>query len=220
VRSAAGSIRRIAGPSTARVRELTGRVPQWAKIAVAAGLVGILLVGATAASGWMSGGSSNRTPQAQRSSAPPKPLIDAEEYVDERGIRLNVPRNWARAPSGSYIDFTDPADHGRRLRVNIEKSGLDPHGFLRAAGDQLKRNKSGCAAPYTEVGLNDVQLDGKQAAELEYTCGSGATQRHGIWRAVVYNGKAYHFFLTVPATRYDESKPIYQEMVQSFHLTV
>ena len=30
------------------------------------------------------------------------------------------------------------------------------------------------------------------------------------------NGKAYQFFLTVPATLYDASKPIYDEMVRSY----
>ena len=101
----------------------------------------------------------------------------------------------------------------------MESSGLDPHAFLATAGENLKKKDSGCAAPYTQVGLRDVQLDGKKAAELEYTCGTGDTQRHGIWRAVVTSGKAYHFFLTVPAARFDESKLIYDEMVRSFHLT-
>jgi hypothetical protein len=190
------------------------------QIAIAAGLVGVVLVGVTAASGLMRGGSNGKqTPHGQSSSAPPRPLIDAQEYIDDRGIQLNVPKTWAKLPAGSYVDFTDPEDHGRRLRVNVEKSGNDPRAFLQSAENHLRGNAGACAAPFTEVSLRDVQLDGKQAAELEYTCGTGAAQRHGIWRAVVNNGKAYHFFLTVPAARFDESKPIYQEMVQSFHFT-
>ena len=44
--------------------------------------------------------------------------------------------------------------------------------------------------------------------------------RHGLWRAIVINGKAYHFYLTVPQSRVDESQVIYQELVASFTLAV
>jgi hypothetical protein len=70
------------------------------------------------------------------------------------------------------------------------------------------------------VALRDVQLDGRPAAELEYTCGQGDKMRHGIWRAVVVDGRSYHFFLTVPDSRFAESKIIFDEMVRSFRLGV
>jgi hypothetical protein len=64
-----------------------------------------------------------------------------------------------------------------------------------------------------------VELAGEPAAELEYTCGTGDTMRHGLWRAVVRDGKAYSFYLTVAQTRFEESRPIFEELVRSFELT-
>ena len=54
-------------------------------------------------------------------------------------------------------------------------------------------------------------------AELEYTCGDGDKMRHGIWRAIVVDGTAYHFYLTVPDARFAASKVVFDEMVRSFH---
>ena len=86
----------------------------------------------------------------------------------------------------------------------------------------MSKNKSVCAEPYTRVGLRDTEVAGKPAAELEYTCGS-QEQRHGIWRVVMDPGteshKAYGFYLTTPESRFAESLPVFQEMVNSFKLT-
>jgi len=214
------SVRAAAAPAAGRARAFVGRVPQWMQIATVAGLIGVLLIGLSAASGLMGGDPPDQpTPKAQASSAPAGPPIEAQPYVDARGMRINVPKTWSNVPAGSYVDFIDPEDRGRKLRVNVERSGPDPRGFLRIAEENLKKNTASCTAPYTAVSLRDVELAGRQAAELEYTCGSGDTQRHGIWRAVVHNGKAYHFFLTVPSARFEESRRIYDEMVKSFQLT-
>ena len=129
------------------------------------------------------------------SSAPPTPLIDAQEYRD-RGIAVNVPKAWTRSGAGSYVDFTDPAS-ARWIRINIEATSATAMQFLRNAETGL-RNPSRCPSPFTEVGLREATLGGQPGAELEYTCGAADAKRHGIWRAVVVNGSAYHFYLTVP----------------------
>jgi len=189
-----------------------------ARLVVAAGLVGlIVLVGIAAWSGWFSGESapSDGSPGASgpAASAGATPLIDAQEYRD-RGVAVNVPKTWTRSGAGSYVDFTDPASL-RWIRINIEQTGATAMQFLRNAETGLQ-NPSRCPAPFTEIGLREAELGGRPGAELEYTCGTGDTKRHGIWRAVVVDGSAYHFYLTVPDARFAESKIIFDEMVRSF----
>ncbi len=43
--------------------------------------------------------------------------------------------------------------------------------------------------------------------------------RHGVWRAISHNGKAYSFYLSTTDARFEESKVIFDEMVRSFELT-
>jgi hypothetical protein len=198
------------------------RTPRWLVPAIAAGLVAALLFGVGMASGWFGGGDGNgQTPQGQSptkaSAAPAKPLIDVQEFHDDkRGITVNVPKTWTKGGTANYTDFTDPNDRGRRLRINVEPA-TNHQAFLAVAEDRLKKNASNsCVAPYTRIALNDVQLDNKPAGELEYTCGEGDAQRHVLWRSVVLGGKSYHFYLTVPQAKFDDSKVIYDEMVRSF----
>jgi hypothetical protein len=187
------------------------------RLIVAAGLIGVLLlVGVAAWSGWFTDDSAAPPPpgaSGPAGSAPATPLIDAQEYRD-RGIAVNVPKAWARSGSGSYVDFTDPAS-ARWIRVNIEQTGATAMQFLKNAETGLQ-NPSRCPAPFTEVGLREATLGGQPGAELEYTCGTADAKRHGIWRAVVVNATAYHFYLTVPDARFAESKIIFDEMVRSF----
>ncbi|HEX2772796.1 MAG TPA: serine/threonine protein kinase, partial [Micromonosporaceae bacterium] len=64
----------------------------------------------------------------------------------------------------------------------------------------------------------DVELAGSAGAELEYTCGSSG-ERHGLWRMVPHDGKAYSFYLSAADARFEESKPIFDEMASTFRLT-
>jgi hypothetical protein len=178
------------------------------RVVVVAGLVVVLLaVGIVAMAGAFGGG------------APPKPsgtsgpLIDVQQYRD-RGILVDVPAGWQQSAQGSYVDYKDPAAD-RWVRINIESTDATALRLLQIAESGLQ-NPATCAAPFAEVSLREVPLAGLTGAELEYTCGSGDTKRHGIWRAVVKDGKAYHFFLTTPDANFAASKIIYDEMVRSF----
>ncbi len=186
-----------------------------ARIIVGAGLVAMLaLAGIGAMTGWFSGAESSAPPNAGGSPAPTDgPLIAVQEYRD-RGIAVNVPKDWKRSGNGSYVDFTDPAG-GRKVRINVEDASGTAQRFFQTAETGLKK-PSICPSPYNRVALTDAKLAGRDGAELEYTCGSGAAMRHGIWRAVVVNGKAYHFYLTVPDAQFAASKVIFNEMVRSF----
>jgi hypothetical protein len=188
------------------------------RVVVTASLVALigLLVVIAAWTGWLSDDGTPSSPpaaSADPSSAPETPLIEAQEYRD-RGIAVNVPKGWNRTAGGSYVDYTDPAS-ARWVRINIEPANVTATKFLQNAEAGL-RNPTRCPAPFAEVGLREATLAGQPAAELEYTCGDGDSKRHGIWRAIVRNGNAYHFYLTVPDARFADSKIIFDEMVRSF----
>ncbi|WP_432835020.1 serine/threonine-protein kinase [Dactylosporangium sp. CA-092794] len=210
-------------------RQFVGRAkaaPTWAKVAVAAGIAVVLFLGIGAATGLFSGGDGDKQGQGPRvsaSSAPAAPPFEVEPFSHPGGITVNVPKGWRMTKLGNasapYYDITDPADANRRIRVNIEKASTNPRAFLEAAENRLKATPTSCEAPYNRVNLTEDKLDGQPAALLEYQCGSGDKLRHALWNAVVVNGKAYHFFVTVPDARFTESKAIFDEMVRSFKLT-
>jgi hypothetical protein len=202
--------------ATSAVTTLRGLPPK-GRIAVAAGaVVGVLLLGAVAVS--LSSGPSSPPPSAKPSVDPSKPLIDGVQSYADKGVTVNVPQSWIRSNGSTFVDYTDPADNKRRLRINVEKSGAQDSRQAALAASRGLQDPQRCRTPYHEVAVRDVQMSGRSAAELEYTCGEGAEMRHGIWRFIVAGGKSYNFFVSVPDGRFDTSKVIYDEMVRSFSL--
>jgi hypothetical protein len=196
--------------------------PRNMRIAAAAGVAVVIVVGVVlVASGGDGGdgGEPGRPPVAQ-DAAPRQPELPMQQYA-ERGVSVNVPKGWRRSGTGVYIDFTDRDDAKRRIRILVENASAStqPLKFLNAAGDRLDRTPRSCEAPYREIGLREVEQAGLPSAELEYTCGEGDAMSHGLWRAVVSDGRAYSFRLTAPEARFEESKSIFDEMGRSFRLT-
>jgi serine/threonine protein kinase len=171
---------------------------------------GVLLKGVLSGSGPSGGPTGAPTTPAATAATP---LIPVQEYAD-RGMAVNVPKDWTKSASSSYVDFVE-AGGARKIRINVEPTTATAQKFLATAETGLKK-PSICPSPYTRVALIDSELAKQEAAQLEYTCGTGDGKRHGIWEAVVVDGKAYHFYLTVPDSRFDESKIIFQEMLRSF----
>jgi hypothetical protein len=187
------------------------------RVVVAAVLVLVVVLGAAVLLKGFLGGPGTPTtqggPTATPTAAASTPLIPVQEYAD-RGIAVNVPKDWVKSASGSYVDYVEPGG-ARKIRINIEPTSATAQKFLANAETGLKKPTI-CPSPYTRVALIDSELAKQQAAQLEYTCGTGDGKRHGIWQAVVVDGTAYHFYLTVPDIRFDESKIIFQEMLRSF----
>ncbi|SDY01628.1 PsbP protein [Micromonospora pattaloongensis] len=205
---------------TTRFVETVKGWPRNVQLGAAAGVAVVLLLGTVLI---FSGSDSESGPTIAQPSAaaPAAPAFGVQKHTG-KGVALHVPQGWEKrtAPGVLYVDYVDPADNGRRVRVLVEPASAEPKRFLQIAEGQLKKKDSkSCAKPYEQLGLRDVEAGGKPAAELEYTCGDGAEKRHGIWCAVVQGGKAYSFYLTTPESAFAESKPIFQEMVRSFQLT-
>lgn len=200
-----------------RIRRTDAR----SRLIVGGGLAVLLTLTAVGAyTGWFSGTTgppSDPPASTAPASATPGPGFAVQQFTDARGITLNVPKDWTRSGASSYVDFTDPTGK-RKIRINVENASGTAQKFLQGAEAGLK-SPSRCPSPYQRVDLREVDLAGQPAAELEYTCGRNDDMRHGLWRAVIRDGKAYHFYLTVPDSSFAENRVIYDEMVRSFQLT-
>jgi hypothetical protein len=186
------------------------RVVAVAAVAASALLVPILIANL----GGSPATSANPDAGADRSDPPPASPIAVQTFSD-RGVTVNVPAGWRRSTARSYVDFVDPADSTRRVRLLFEASRAEPMRFMEIAENGLERN---CPEPYAQVQLRTAELAGNPAAELEYTCGSGDKMRHGLWRATVVGGRAYSFYLTTQDADFGDSKPIFDELARSFEL--
>ncbi len=194
-------------------------LPKGLRLGIVGGVAAVVLLATLGAAGVFSGGN----PPVARQSDPPSPAappFPVQTVADDRGFTIEVPAGWTRTGSSkSFIDYTDPKDTGRRMRLNVEPAGSTPSAFLQVVSRILSSDTRKCAAPFTQVGFHDdVTLAGQPAAELEYTCGEGADMRHGIWRATVSGGRAYEFYLSVEDSRFAESKVIYDHAASSYQL--
>ncbi|MEU1604817.1 serine/threonine-protein kinase [Micromonospora matsumotoense] len=191
--------------------------PRKIQLAAAGGLAVVLLIGAVAL---FSGGDPEQTPPPQAGPSAPAGGGGFETQAhDAKGIRVNVPKGWARKSAGDWVDYIDPQDDSRKVRILVEKGGSSSVRWAEVAGDGLRTRSRSCVKPYQQVGITENTLAGKPAAELEYTCGEGDTKRHGVWRGLVHQGRIYSFYLTANDAKFAESKPIFDEMVKSFQLT-
>ncbi|GAB2609681.1 hypothetical protein Aab01nite_23680 [Paractinoplanes abujensis] len=149
-----------------------------------------------------------------------KPAAFATQEYNDRGVKVQVPRSWSKKPGGVYVDFVDPNDAKRKVRILVENasSRATPKTFLGVAENTLKTRSTNCPKPYAQVGLTDTKIAGRDGAVLEYTCGTGDQARHGLWGAVISGGKAYSFFLTANETQFAGSKPIFDQMIKTYTL--
>ncbi|MGC4878087.1 protein kinase domain-containing protein [Micromonospora sp. DT43] len=190
--------------------------PRKMQLAAAGGLAVVLLISIVALSSGDDPAPS--APQAQpTSSAPAASAVEMQEHT-ARGIQVMVPKGWKKATGGSYTDYIDPEDSGRKVRIITEKWTSSSTRWAETAENGLK-TKTTCVKPYAQIASRETKLADKPAAEFEYTCGAGDTMRHGIWLGVAQDGKAYSFYLTANDAKFAESKPIFDEMVRTFQLT-
>ncbi|GIJ25928.1 hypothetical protein Vqi01_10900 [Micromonospora qiuiae] len=193
--------------------------PRKIQLAAAGGLVLLLVIGVVALSG--GDDAPPTTPVADPANTSEEgPGVEMQEH-SARGVRVLVPKGWKKAaPKGAvYVDYTDPEDSGRRVRILNEEWRGDSARWAQSAENFLRDKATSCAKPYTQISMETKELAGKPSAEFEYTCGEGDDMRHGVWHGVAHDGRMYSFYLTANDSRFAESKPIYDEMLKSFQLT-
>ncbi|MFG1937283.1 MULTISPECIES: serine/threonine-protein kinase [Micromonospora] len=210
------------GGALGSAKGLLGRVKAWPRkvqLAAAGGLAVVLLVSVIALT---SGG--DDAPPPIVGTLPTTSAAAAPEMQERtvKGVTIQVPKGWQQQTGGLYVDYVDPDDEGRKVRVIAEKWGGTSISWAEFASRNLKSktaNSKTCPAPYTELSVSEQPLAGQTAGQLEYTCGEGEAMRHGIWRGLVKDGKVYSFYLSTTDARFAESKPIFDAMVDSFQLT-
>ncbi|ABP53308.1 protein kinase [Salinispora tropica CNB-440] len=211
----------LAGRARATGDQLVRRVKGWpgkVQVAVAGGLAVVLLIGVLT----LTGGDEPETPIApQAAPTATTPAVELPELMEHsaRGVRVLVPKGWEEKVGGLYTDYVDPEDQGRRVRVITENWTNTSERWVEVAENGLQTRSTSCVKPYRQITMDvETELAGKPAAEFEYTCGEGEEMRHGIWRGVAHDGRSYSFYLTTTDARFEESRPIFDEMVKSFEL--
>ncbi|MET0424789.1 MAG: serine/threonine-protein kinase [Actinoplanes sp.] len=150
--------------------------------------------------------------------APVAANFATQAYKGDAGVSVLVPQGWTRTAGGSYVDYTDPQDKLRKVRVLVEKGSIAPRRFAdETAPGTLKKSKN-CPKPFKHLGTVDTDVSGNAGAQFEYTCGDGDAMRHGIWRMTTVNGKMYSFYLTSQESTFAESKKFFDAMANSFKL--
>ncbi|SCL18860.1 Serine/threonine protein kinase [Micromonospora rhizosphaerae] len=200
---------------------LVGTVKGWprkAKLAAAGGLGVLLLVAAVAL--FSDGGQPNRpiVTTLPTATAPAGPGVEMQEH-SAKGVTIQVPKGWERKSAGNWVDYIDPEDSGRKVRILAEPWSGSSERWAESASKNLKDRSKSCAEPYNQLSTSQPELAGEPAAEFEYTCGEGDTMRHGVWRGVAHDGKIYSFYLTSTDAKFGDSKPIFDAMVKSFQFT-
>ncbi|MFE9203628.1 protein kinase [Micromonospora sp. NPDC007230] len=201
-------------------RQLVGTVKGWPRkvqLAAAGGVAVLLLIVVIALN---SGGDETPPPivgtlPTATAEAPP---VEMQE-VSAKDVTIQVPKGWERKTGGVFVDYVDPQDSRRKVRILAEKWSGTSTSWAEFASRNLAGNSKSCAKPYNELAMSEKTLAGKPAAEFEYTCGEGDSMRHGVWRGVVEDGKVYSFYLTANDAKFAESKPIFDAMAGSFQLT-
>ncbi|RQW84245.1 PsbP-related protein, partial [Micromonospora globispora] len=214
---AAGPLGGVTGAGSRLVGTVKGW-PRKVQLAAAGGLAVLLLIGAVALFG---GGDEPTRPivtTLPTATADAGPGVAMQEYSG-RGVTVQVPKGWERKTGGVYVDYVDPADEGRKVRILAEKWGGTSMSWAEFASKNLKSKSKVCADPYNQLSMTEQELAGEPAAELEYTCGEGDAMRHGVWRGVAHDGKIYSFYLSATDAKFAESRAIFDAMVKSFQLT-
>jgi serine/threonine protein kinase len=145
--------------------------------------------------------------------------FQTQDYRGDRAVSVRVPKGWKRVAAGNWVDYVDPDDAQRKVRVLVENGTISPRRFADSTAQSTLRNSKNCPKPFHAVAVTDVQVAGHPGAQLEYTCGSGSGMRHGIWRETTVNGRMYSFYLTSTDARFAQSKEIFDEMTRTFALT-
>jgi serine/threonine protein kinase len=187
---------------------------------LAVGATGIIVILAAVLIGTLtSGGGGTPTANGPAGATSVRASFETQDYRGDRAVSVKVPKGWKRSAAGNWVDYVDPDDGQRKVRILVESGTISPRRFAENTAQSTLRNSRNCPKPFQAVAVTDVQVAGHPGAQLEYTCGSGAGMRHGIWRETTVNGRMYSFYLTSADARFADSKKIFDEMTRTFALT-
>ncbi|GAA4593296.1 serine/threonine protein kinase [Actinoplanes octamycinicus] len=217
--------------ATQKAKDTTGRAvatfrgwPRNKQLAVGGGGVAAVLALILVVSLTGGGGAPAAAPTAAPQASAPATgaAADTQDYKGNKAISVKVPAGWKRTAGKTYVDYIDPDDALRKVRVLAEEGKASPSRFVSEIAPNGLKKSANCPKPFKSLGstTEGVQIAGRPAAQFEYTCGSGDAMRHGIWRMTQVDGTMYSFFLTTPAAEFEDSKKYFEAMAQSFQLNL
>jgi hypothetical protein len=200
------------------------------RLAAGAGLAGVLLVAGVA---WaVMGDDEEKDPGTGAvGPAPSSPASPAANQVPDGmqevtfknqhgSVKVLVPKGWKPAKSGTYVDYRDPDNADRWLRINIYKPARKPTSEFESAEKYFKdAAKKRCQQDtYVRVELSDQKLGTiETAGQLEYQCTPpDKEQRHALWRIGVDGGVAYHVYLSTLESTFAADRPVFDKAIESF----
>ncbi|HEX8630725.1 MAG TPA: serine/threonine-protein kinase, partial [Catenuloplanes sp.] len=160
LRGAVDGVRRAGVGAVGTVRAW----PRNAQLATGAGAVIIVLLTGVILSTGGTPDPKGKAPVAQ-SAAPVQADFPTQQFA-ERGVTVNVPDGWEKSTTknANWVDFIDPKDNGRKVRILVESSSAEPARFMEIAENTLRKSKA-CPKPYQRVDLRDAQVGGRPSAE-------------------------------------------------------
>jgi serine/threonine protein kinase len=205
--------------NTAKVVTTVKGWPRKQQLIAAGGALAVVIVLVLAFSLAGSGKSPTHPVAQSNSGATANAAFNTQDYKGDDSVSVKVPAGWTRTAGGTYVDYVDPNDKLRKVRVLVEKGSITPERFADTTAPATLKKSKNCPTPFKHLGTTDVQVDGHPGAQFEYTCGSGDGERHGIWRMTTAGGKMFSFFLTSPQSDFPASKKYFDEMVNTFKLS-
>ncbi|MBB5870399.1 hypothetical protein F4553_003778 [Allocatelliglobosispora scoriae] len=201
--------------------------PRKVRLGVGAAVAAAALVTTVAAANGVFADDPGSSPTATGPSGAASPSTAASPTVDGivykgKGIQVVFPTGWKRTVNNDYVQYDDPANSGRWIRLLVN-NGKDAQKTLNSADSQLK--KRGCESEYEKVEIRDAQLAGRPGKELEYLCTPEAKNdvepiaRHGLWRAVVVEGKVYQLYLSTTEADFTLAKPVFETVSGTYQVT-
>ncbi|MDI1459945.1 protein kinase [Catellatospora sp. KI3] len=199
--------------------------PKKLRLAVGAGLASVVLIATVA---WAVLGGEDEQPPVNTGNGTPAPTTAASAAVPDgmqrvtfKGVTVLVPAGWkaSKPKTASYIDYLDPADKERWLRINVY-DGRSPRSELTGAENTFKTSSSKCVKDsYQRISLTDEKLGELDAAQLEFQCTPpGKDQRHAVWRIGLSGKTAYHVYLSTWESSFAQDRGIFDTAVGSFTL--
>lgn len=198
-------------------------MPKKLRLAVGAGLAAAVLLATVA---WAVLGGDDETPPVATGNGSPTPSAGASAPVPEgmqrvtfKGVTVLVPAGWKGVKAGSYIDYQDPNDKERWLRINVY-DGRTPRSELTGAENSFKTSTGKCQKDsYQRVSLTDEKLGELDAAQLEFQCTPPKKDpRHAVWRIGLSGKTAYHVYLSTWESSFAQDKTVFDAAVGSFTL--
>jgi len=197
-------------PPADRRRRTLGALLAVLALLLVAVVAGVLLVNGLARDG---GGGTAAGPSATPTTAA---VPAGYRLYRGEGFTVGVPTGWTvEQKSPGVVDLNEPGDTGRFLRLIAVGSARPALEQLTSAERSFAANDT--YAPYRKLRLASVDYRGYDAAEWEFTF--GGSQRHVLYRGAVVGGRTYGLYLSVPADRWQESRPVFQTAADTFRPT-